>query len=570
MFPAHLEGITIAVGDDQNRSRLWKIEGAFQKINAGLEDRAATTSHLHPACNLIGPHIAGVVRECVAEYNARSRNFTRLAIAGDCPQAISEQQSVHRSRSIQNNSEGASLYRGRRHVSRSRDVRCAALPPAWPRIRSYFFEWRKAVVKPAGEVHNPFSPFANRVFPNPYVHISFEEGYRARLAHWNGVSRREIPLEATVKGGPLQGIVGPVFLLAPIALLALGDPVGRQVLLAFLCFLLPYPGNIGTRFLIPALPFLALAICIPLSRWRIALAAVLVFHFLASQPYFLRRYSQAATIERHWNETLRTSPEDETLRERVDGYAMAQYINRNLPASARLYQIGGFPLAYTERLVDGYYESALSERLYFVFFSGVDQFPEWAPTWHTTFHFDAGRWKRIRIETATGKSGPSWAVSEVLFFDHGREIRPSPSWRLHSSQFCWDAGFAFDGNLATSWRAWEQPHPGMYLEAAFGEPMEIDELRVDAPLEQRTVSLLIEGEGANGNLWKIPAISQSGNSPLPAGYRALIGKEFKASGYTHLIMKKGIPGYEELRRNPAEWGLRFVAEQDGYVLCQFQ
>jgi hypothetical protein len=409
------------------------------------------------------------------------------------------------------------------------------------------------------------------LFPNPYVHVSFEEGYRERLEHWNGVARRDIPLEVTVNGARLQGIIGPVFLLAPIALLALADPLGRQVVFALFCFLLPYPGNIGTRFLIPALPFLALAICISLARWRYVLGAVLVFHFVASQPYFVRQYSHApGIIERNWSETLRIRPEQETLRARVDGYAMAQYIDRDLPRNARIYEVGGFPLAYSDHPVDGYYEGALDERLYFVFFSAVSAFPDWAPTWRTDFHFNATRCKRIRIARAGAETGPVWAVSEVRFYDNGHEITPKPDWRFRASSFAYDSHFAFDGNLATSWKAWERSRPGMFLEAAFTEPIEITDIRIDAPFEQRHVTLTIEGEDVQGRLQAVLASAQSRNLALPAGYQALVGNEFKAQGYTHFIMKKGIPGYDEVRRNPAEWRMRFVAERDGYILCQFE
>ncbi len=31
---------------------------------------------------------------------------------------------------------------------------------------------------------NPVSPFLNRVFPNPYIHVQFEESYRAYFRHY--------------------------------------------------------------------------------------------------------------------------------------------------------------------------------------------------------------------------------------------------------------------------------------------------------------------------------------------------------------------------------------------------
>ena len=135
---------------------------------------------------------------------------------------------------------------------------------------------------------NPVSPFFNKYFPNPYVHITFEQEYRASMAHWNGVTDyREIPLGATVRGGQLQGVLGPVFLLAPLALLALRRREGRHLLLATLVFGIMYPTNIGTRFLIPCLPFLALSMGLAIENWRAVAPTLVLFHALTSWPSFL-------------------------------------------------------------------------------------------------------------------------------------------------------------------------------------------------------------------------------------------------------------------------------------------
>ena len=78
-------------------------------------------------------------------------------------------------------------------------------------------------------------------------------------------SRWEIPLQATVYGS-LSGLLGPVFLLAPLGLLALRRREGRQLWLAALVFGANYFSNITTRFLIPPLPFVALAMMLALER----------------------------------------------------------------------------------------------------------------------------------------------------------------------------------------------------------------------------------------------------------------------------------------------------------------
>ena len=98
------------------------------------------------------------------------------------------------------------------------------------------------------EVANPVYPFADRIFPNPYVHVSFVDEWRQSLSTYALPSKWEIPLAATVRGG-LAGILGPVFLLTPLALLALRYKEGRRLLVAAAIFEATYFANIGTRFL---------------------------------------------------------------------------------------------------------------------------------------------------------------------------------------------------------------------------------------------------------------------------------------------------------------------------------
>jgi hypothetical protein len=59
------------------------------------------------------------------------------------------------------------------------------------------------MIKNALWLDNPVSPFLNQVFPNPYIHISFEKDYGRHMRHYGLKSDAEIPLEVTVRGGAL-------------------------------------------------------------------------------------------------------------------------------------------------------------------------------------------------------------------------------------------------------------------------------------------------------------------------------------------------------------------------------
>src|SRR5262249_40032356 len=122
------------------------------------------------------------------------------------------------------------------------------------------------------------------------IHISFEKDYGHHMRTYGLKSDREIPLEVTVRGGALCGLLGPVFLLAPLGLLALRFPAGRSLLLAALVFLIPYPATSGTPFLIPPLPFVALSMGLVVGRSTLAALTLTVMHTIFSWPLMLAEY----------------------------------------------------------------------------------------------------------------------------------------------------------------------------------------------------------------------------------------------------------------------------------------
>jgi hypothetical protein len=235
---------------------------------------------------------------------------------------------------------------------------------------------------------NPFSPFLNSFFQNPYIRVSFEKEYAEMMHHYNGVrSLWSVPLEVTVRGEKLQGVLGPLFLLAPLVLLALRRKEGRPLLAAGAVFLLTYPANIGTRFLIPALPFVAIAMglllvgarrfatlnCIfksdadaPARTWTIRIpkspGLVLVLVQVAlSLPWLVDLYCQpyAMRLTRFpLRAALRLEPEETFLIREHGGYLAARMLETEAPKGSRTFAYDGPPEAYTTRDVIVGYQSA--------------------------------------------------------------------------------------------------------------------------------------------------------------------------------------------------------------------
>ena len=110
-----------------------------------------------------------------------------------------------------------------------------------------------------------------------------ERIYAETLRHYPDIKHYwQIPLQLTLRNGFDGGMLGPYFLLVPCGLLALRFKSGRRLLLAGLVFALPAYLNVGTRFLIPSVPFLALAMGIGLADVPAALPVLALFHALVS------------------------------------------------------------------------------------------------------------------------------------------------------------------------------------------------------------------------------------------------------------------------------------------------
>jgi hypothetical protein len=195
------------------------------------------------------------------------------------------------------------------------------------------------MLKDSLQFGNPFFPIFNHWFPNPYQYPIVEDALRRLMLHVSGVTLSRIPWEATV-GGRLFGVLGPVFLLAPLALLSLRRKPGRLLLFAFVPMFLSFLTNIGDHFLIPSLPFPALALgLLSIPRAGPALAAVtLVLHAGLSWPGFIDSWSpgvQWRIDQTDWRVGLRVVPEARFLAESWRDYKPGLLLNRFVPPGER-------------------------------------------------------------------------------------------------------------------------------------------------------------------------------------------------------------------------------------------
>lgn len=414
-------------------------------------------------------------------------------------------------------------------------------------------------------VQNPFAPFLNKYIPNPYVHLMFDKEYNQFMRTYGLKSRWEIPRKVTIDGADLSGLLGPLFLLAPVSLLALRRPQGRQLLLAGFLFLLTYPANIGTRFLISPLPFFSLAMALAVAAWWPVLLILVVAHSISAWPRVMPRYCSPYA----WRLTavpvkaaLRRIPEDRYLSEKFWAYRYSRMIDRDVPVGKRVMTMIGIPEAYTGREIWVRFQSASNELLSDIFDIGMT--PDFQPTLIQDFHFASQALRKVRVvQTATCPPDEQWAITETRVYSAGAELPRLPEWRLTAHPNPWDVQLAFDDSPVTRWRTWDTTAPGDYVEIDFGKLQPADQVRIETSTDHWNTRIKLEGMDASGKWIQLSGKPSESRVKAPGGLRQLATLEMKARGVDYLLLNKDDYGAEDVRDDPEAWGLRLIEDSGG-------
>jgi hypothetical protein len=423
-------------------------------------------------------------------------------------------------------------------------------------------------------LQNPVAPFFNRLFPNPYVMVGFEDSYRRLMAMYHLKSRWEIPMEVTVYGS-LSGLLGPVFLLAPIGLLALRRREGRHLWLAALVFGLNYFSNIATRFLIPPLPFVALAMTLGLSAMlpQLAIAAAMVSAVL-SWPSMIPRYAHADAwrlAKIPWRDALRLRSEDGYLETHLTYYGVDRMIERRTAPGSTVFTFVPVPEAYTSRHIRVAYQSASNQIAGKILLTAVA--PESAPTWRLRFSFPHQALRGLRVvqtHSSNGRDGDTWSIHEFRIYLGDRELRRAAEWRLTAQSYPWGIQDAFDNSLATFWLCGETLKSGQSVEVDFHGGQAVDSVVLEAAPNQYSARLRLEGLDAAGRWQLLAAAPAATDAPRPLGLRRAVAGELKRRGIDYLLLFDGDQVAEDLRLNADLWGTLAVGDYKGARLYQLR
>ena len=205
---------------------------------------------------------------------------------------------------------------------------------------------------------NPVAPFLNSWFPNAYWTAAAEHQYLLGLRDYpHFQSYFDFIMQLTVLGGLVPGMIGPAFLLLPLALLALRQPRGRRLLLAGAVFSIPAFLNTEVRFFIPALPFFALALGLAIENSRGMLPTVALFQSFLCWPLVMDSYCDRNAWRIRGFQT-QSIPESMYIGSHVGDYALKDAIERNVPIGSKIFSFAGRAAAYIDRDIVVGYESS--------------------------------------------------------------------------------------------------------------------------------------------------------------------------------------------------------------------
>jgi hypothetical protein len=412
---------------------------------------------------------------------------------------------------------------------------------------------------------NPLAPFANSIFRNPYVHVLSEQNTWEWMRHYGMPSLRPLALEAAMRGEYIGGIIGPAFLLLPLALAALRFQTGRRLLLAGALVSSTYFADIGARFLIPCLPFFSLALGLAFAEMPALLLMLMLFHAASSWPGVLDRYVNPncwRLVRFPYQAALRITPPDDFMRRNLAGYGAVRMIDDKVPGSEPVFSINALPDSYTRHpiLVAG--RSAANETLADTINMGWNETSQ--PSVDRVFQFPERRARRMRVlQTAQAVYPHQWNVHELRFFYHGAELARTSDWRLQAWPNPWEVQLAFDNSLATRWRSWEVASPGMYLDVDFGKEEPVDEVRLITASTFVETQLQLESMSPSGAWDKIADNPQNVFQPVPPGIRRMAAYELHARGIRYLMIGDTNFGAEDMAEDPEAWGLQPIGHTGG-------
>ncbi|MCL5745000.1 MAG: hypothetical protein M1541_13920 [Acidobacteria bacterium] len=341
-------------------------------------------------------------------------------------------------------------------------------------------------------------------------------------------ARRFVPAAMSLAGAGLTmlqwsgpapgGMPGPVFLLAPLGLVALRWSAGRQAVAAALA--LVWAGWM------PAMPFLALAMGLAVNNSRYVTPLLVAGHALLSWPDVVGLYTSPDT----WR--IRRVSLRAALRLREQELPPAARLAQNTPPDARIYSL--VPLAASQMKRGMLTVPGMDEVL------RTPVTPEWQPLHRVRLRWSAAEVSALRVWTPA-------AVNELRIFDGDAEAPRAREWRLSGRPDCAAVQNAFDNSPVTRWT-------GEMLEVRFGALRSVSGMVLECP---RAAAWRVEAQAGKG--WRAVSASVEERSAPPPPMRRAAIFELKRRGAGYLLVDDGDPAAQDLLVYAHTWGVRETA-----------
>lgn len=344
---------------------------------------------------------------------------------------------------------------------------------------------------------NPIAPLGNSLFSNPHFHEWTERYLTTFLKDYGVASWTAIPHALLLDGSALQGLLGPVWIVAPLSLLALRRPAGRWLLAAAAVAALPWLANAGARFLMPSLLFAGILVASAGPRWWTL--AVLLAHAVLSWPVVLERYTHPEAWrlrEWPWAVVSGQEPPESYLRRRLWDYQAAEMVRAHVPPAEPLLDLYSLPTAYSGVTGIGPLPSVPFDQMADTLARAAAPEPEALD--RLSCSFPETFLRAVRWRLAEPLPAP-WSIRDVRFLLDGYPRAVLRSWFLHAHPVPQDAALACDRNLATGWHTWSHAPAGSAYEIRFGRPQPLDRVEAVMPyLRGGRLQPIVEGQPLSG------------------------------------------------------------------------
>jgi hypothetical protein len=258
--------------------------------------------------------------------------------------------------------------------------------------------------------------------------------------------------------------------------------------------------------------------------------------------------------------------EDHYCKRRFEEYNVARMIQHVTPPDSRTLALLSVAGAYLDREVAVTWQSAVADQLLDTLrlaslYSNTPAF-DWKAVWTERVL------RTVRFRMPAAYAG-EWDINEVQLFSGEDRLFNSPQWTFSGWPNRWEVPLAFDRNLATRWRTWENVREGMYLDVELDHPQRLTGAILVSHTPGLRVPLEIHGLDVKGQ-WHLLSNTPQAIPRARQDIRLDAARAVKRAGFRYLLAPTGEGGNAPLGNvlmgNAADWGMELAGEAGRFCL----